>query len=391
MITSHSKDYILFSTADWDAPYWTNKQHTAHHLALLGCRILYIESIGLRAPTLNKKDVRRIWNRLKRGLKHPYEVEKNIWVLSPFAIPFKQHWPIIRIVNQGWLNLRIRFFILTHQFNRPIIWSYHPFIQQAIKGFLRSALIYHCVDDLSAVPGINAKEFNAEEEQFLFKCDTVFVTSLTLKEKCLHHNKNVHYFANVVDIDHFNKTASTHLLPSDLATIPCPRIAYIGVLSDFKIDFDLIYQAICARPELNWVFIGDEREGQNNDYITKLKPRSNVYFIGYKSYHQLPEYLRGIDVGILPTLLNDYTKSMFPMKYFEYLAAGVPVVSTALDFTKEHQAGLKIVHNTKEFVDAIDAQIKRGKLNEKEILDYVGDNTWAARLKKMNTIIERQS
>ena len=391
MATQHvNKDCILFATADWDASCWTNKQHTAYHLSLMGYRVLYIESIGLRAPTFNKKDITRIWQRLKRGFKRPPQVMKNIWVLSPLAIPFKQHWFVVRIVNQGFLNVRIKLFMFAHQFKKPIIWSYHPFIQSAIKGIVRGPLVYHCVDDLSAVPGVDVKKFNLEEENFLSACDTVFVTSMALKNKCLNNNARVYYFSNVVDADHFNAARIAGVLPKDLINIPCPRITYIGVLSDFKIDFELVYQAAQLRPDLQWVFIGSEREGQHSLYVTKLAALNNVHFLGHKSYQQLPEYLRGTDVGVLPTLINDYTKSMFPMKYFEYLAAGVPVVSTPLDFTKEHQAGLEIADNVQGFINAIDAQIYRGKLSDDEVLNYVGDNTWSIRLKKMIDIVEEQ-
>jgi glycosyltransferase involved in cell wall biosynthesis len=384
------KNCILFSTADWNAPCWTNKQHTTHHLALTGYRVLYIESIGLRAPTLNKKDSRRIWQRLKRGLKPPRQVENNVWVLSPLAIPFKQHWLIVRIINQGYLNLGIKLFMLMHRFKNPLIWSYHPFIQSAIKGITRNALIYHCVDDLAAVPGINKEKFNIEEQQFLSLCDFVFVTSKSLENKCKISSANVYYFPNVVDVDHFDPVNTNNILPADLEKIPLPRIAYVGVLSDFKMDLNLVKQTIQLRPNFNWVFIGDEREGQNNPDLCKLKDLSNVYFLGHKSYNQLPQYLHGMDVGTLPTLINDYTKSMFPMKYFEYLAAGVPVVSTALDFIKDHQDEVRIANNPQEFIDAIDVQLHRGKLNKTEILNCIGENTWSARLKKMLFIIERR-
>src|SRR3990167_9929766 len=93
-------DCILFATADWDAPYWTNKQHTACYLANLGLRVLYVESMGLRPPSINRKDIHRIWQRLKKGFKSPHAAQHNIWVFSPLIIPFKHHSPWIRKINQ---------------------------------------------------------------------------------------------------------------------------------------------------------------------------------------------------------------------------------------------------------------------------------------------------
>jgi glycosyltransferase involved in cell wall biosynthesis len=134
--------------------------------------------------------------------------------------------------------------------------------------------------------------------------------------------------------------------------------------------------------------IGEEREGQNSTWISKLRNLPNVHFLGNKPYEQLPDYLRGIDVGTLPTLLNDYTRSMFPMKYFEYLAAGIPVVSTPLEFTKNHQAGLIMADEPAPFAAAIQSQLARGRFSPSEARQLVGENTWAGRLMKMMATLE---
>ena len=382
-----SKDCVLFATADWDTPYWTNKQHTARHLALQGYRVLYIESIGLRAPTLSGRDLRRIWQRLKRGLRAPTLVEPHIWVMSPIAIPFKHHWPLIRAINQGWMRLRIKHFIRRHGFQRPLIWTYHPFILGTIAGLKHGAVAYHCVDDLSALPGIDPAAFNAEEQSLLGRCKAVFVTSELLKQKTLPFNANTHYFPNVVDVDHFGQAHEVGPLPDDLASIPSPRIGYIGALSDFKVDFELIHDVAKARPDWSWVLIGDEREGQHSLGVAKLRNLPNVYFLGHKPYEQLPHYLRGIDVGTLPTLLNEYTRSMFPMKYFEYIAAGIRVVSTPLEFTKQEAGGIEIGTNQWSFIESINQQLQYGKLTKEEGIILVGDNTWASRLNRSVSIL----
>ena len=383
-----SRDCILFATADWDTPYWTNKQHTARHMALQGYRVLYIESIGLRAPNLSGRDLRRIWQRLKRGLRAPALVEPRLWVMSPIIIPFKHHWPIIRAVNQGIISLRIRHFVHRHGFQRPLLWTYHPFILNTIAKLNHGVVAYHCVDDLSAIPGIDPVAFDAEEKRLLAHCQVVFVTSKALEKKCLTFNKNTHYFPNVVDVDHFGRAHETGLLPDDLASIPSPRIGYIGALSDFKVDFELIHEVAKTRPDWSWVLIGDEREGQHSVGITKLRALANVYFLGHKSYEQLPDYLRGIDVGTLPTLLNEYTQSMFPMKYFEYLAAGIRVVSTPLEFTTRHNGGLEIANDYCSFIEKIDQQLQMRQMSLEEARNLVGANTWSSRLRKSLEIIE---
>ena len=377
------KDVILFSTADWDAPYWTNKQHTARQLAALGFRALYLESPGLRTPTANRKDLGRILRRVNRGLRAAQMVEPGIWVLSTVTIPFKHHWKLTRAINQGWIHFRVRRFVERHGFHRPLIWTYHPFVLETLTGLDYSKLVYHNVDDLAAIPGIGSAAFKAEEKRLLSVADAVFTTSEALREKCLPMNSNTFYMPNVTDIDHFGRARRPGSLPDDLAAIPEPRVGFVGVLSDFKVDFALILDVVRRRCDWSWVFIGEEREGQVSPLAKKLRSEANTYFLGYKPYSALPEYLRGISVGTLPIMINDYTRSMFPMKYYDYLAAGVPVVATPLEFTKRHVEGIEVAADAATYVEAIARQLVRGRLTDAEAVEFVGNNTWESRMTKM--------
>src|SRR5262249_51154926 len=146
------------------------------------------------------------------------------------------------------------------------------------------------------------------------------------------------YCPNATDVTHFATARDGGAVPEELAAIARPRLGYVGVLSDFKIDFELIERAAALSPAWQFVFIGDEREGQGSAAIARLRARPNVHFLGWRPYALLPKYLRGIDVALLPQRLNDYTRAMFPMKYFEYLAAGKPVVATPLPALAEFAA-----------------------------------------------------
>lgn len=322
---------ILFSTADWYWPYWTNKQHIAARLGARGFRVLYVELIGLRRPGANSRDVARICRRLGQAMRPIREVQGNVWVLPPLTIPGASHSRPVGHFNDWQLLRRIKSWLRNVHAGRPIIWTYHPHMLRVANALEPKALIYHCVDDLGAMPGVDSAAFAKAERKLVARSDQIFTTSPELRERCRAlAPERTDYFGNVADIDHFAMARSPGPLPADLAAIPQPRLAYIGVLSDFKTDFALIDVVAQAHAGWHFIFIGEERERQRSETIARLKTRPNVHFLGWKPYAQLPDYLRGIDVALLPQLTNDYTRAMFPLKYFEYLASGRPVVATKL-------------------------------------------------------------
>lgn len=379
---------ILFATADWDEPYWTNKQHCAKSLAELGTRVLYVESVGLRSPRAGSaKDWGRLWQRLRKGLSSlisgAVERAPGIFVLSPLLVPAGHRHPVTRALNRWLLKAAIARTAGQRHFRKPLIWTYHPFMLDAIEGMDAGSLLYHCVDDLAAVPGVDAEAFRAAERILLQRADVAFATAPSLAEHCRQHNAKTHFLPNVVDAEHFGRALEPGPIPEDLACIPEPRLCYHGVLSDFKIDFQLLIDAARMKPEWSWVFIGEEREGQKSPLVAELARLPNVHFLGYKPYARLPDYLRGVQVGLLPSLINKYTRSMFPMKYYEYLAAGLRVVTTPLDFTRACTEGLVHAANAREAVDSIEIQLDRGRLSLEEAKVFVGENTWHSRCQRM--------
>jgi len=383
---------ILFATADWDEPYWTNKQHSAKALADLGVEVLYVESVGLRAPSAaSTRDWQRLRERLTKGLRSLFigapQRAPHIRVLSPLLIPAGYRYPLTRWLNRWLLKFTIWRNMPAKVSKPPLVWTYHPFMLDLFSSLKSSALLYHCVDDLAAVPGIDSVAFREAEERLLKQADIVFATAPALAERCSQFNANTHFLPNVVDAEHFGKALDKKDLPADLACIPEPRLGYHGVLSDFKIDFQLLLASARMKPDWHWVFIGAEREGQKSALVAELAKLPNVHFLGYRAYQVLPDYLRGIQVGLLPSLINEYTRSMFPMKYYEYLAAGVPVVSTRIAFTESQLYGIETAEGPAEFIDAISLQLSKGKFSREQAGGLVNSNTWKARTRKMLSML----
>ncbi|MCM2458001.1 glycosyltransferase family 1 protein [Rhizobium sp. CG4] len=374
----------MFSTADWAAPYWTNKQHIADRLSKRGYRVLYIESPGIRPPQGNVRDFSRIWERLKRAWTPPQRINSELWILAPLTIPFGHRTNLIKRFNAWLMGSVLRRWLKRHGKGDMIVWAYHPYIEGAYENLQRKALVYHCVDDLAVIPGVDAEAFRAAETVLAQSADVVFATSPHLKAHCeaLGAVRCI-YERNVADIDHFAQARLPGSIPDDLVNIKGPKLCYTGVLSDYKLDLDLIKSCALARPDINWIFIGDEPERQSNPELAYLHSLPNVHFLGYRAYDELPNYLRSIDIAILPNLTMGYMKGVFPMKFYEYVAAGKPVIATPIDSLVTMCSSAYIAGTTDDWLRAIDACLKKPPaavdLADKELRQF----DWESRLDRM--------
>lgn len=168
-----------------------------------------------------------------------------------------------------------------------------------------------------------------------------------------------------------------------------PIIGFHGVLSDFKINFELLQQIIKQCPDLNFVIIGDEREGQKNNSLLKIAQLKNVYMLGHKPYDIIPSYIVHFDVALMPSTINDYTNAMFPMKYYEYVAACVPVVTTEIAFVKSLKKPPKFGTTMDELVELTRLALKEESISLSVSDNLIGDNTWQHRFEKMMAIVAR--
>jgi glycosyltransferase involved in cell wall biosynthesis len=383
------RDILLFSTADWDNPFWTNKQHMAARLADRGYRVLYLDSLGLRRPTLNGRDVARMARRLRQGLGGLRRVGPQIWVCSPLVIPAYGN-PVIRRLNRWLLRRRIQRTLGELGFEKPIFWTYNPLTVELVGRFDESMLVYHCVDDLTAVPGTVGTAIAEAEETLVRRSDLIFTTSPRLQETRARWNPdNTYYFPNVADFTHFAQAREPGHVPDDLTRIPGPRIGFIGAISDYKVDFDLIARVADARRDWQWVLIGLVGEGQPQTSIERLR-RPNIHLLGPRPYGRIPEYLRGFDVAVLPMRQNDYTASMFPMKFFEYLAAGVPVVATDLLSLRLYSDACVIAPTPDAFTRAIAGVLEGRAPDRRRCLELAQQHTWQQRLNQIEGLLTKK-
>ena len=377
-------DFLIISTADWDSPIQTNKQYVSREIANLGNRVLYVESLGVRKIQIKKKDLLRIFKRIINNILIIKKKEKNIWVLSPILFPGATNKKIIFINRAIFIfNLFVAMKLLN--FKKDYLWTYNPLtpLYLNIKKFKSS--IYHAVDAIEHQPFMPKKLIKNQEIILSKKVDKIFVTSKNIINKLKIHNSNISYFGNVCDYEHFSKSLTTHFdnIPLDIKKINKPIVGFIGSISEYKLDYRLIYDVANSLKGINFVFIGPTNDNLHHSNLNRIKNLNNVYLLGYRNYKYLPSYCAYFDVAWLPLIHNNYTKSMFPMKFFEYLAAGLPVVSTDLESIREFNKLVAISDDISKIKLSITEALKNKNSNLKNRLSLAMENTYQKRTKKM--------
>jgi glycosyltransferase involved in cell wall biosynthesis len=382
-------DILLVSTADWDNPYWTNKQHVAVELNARGHRVFYIESQGLRRPTATMRDLGRMWRRLKRGFAAPRQVRQNLWVWSPLSAPF-QGLRLVRWMNGLFVKTAVGLWTRALGLTPRILWTYSPMTTEFYDLSVYPLTVYHAVDDIKTQPGMPRAAIAEAEKKLAEAVDIIFTTAPNLQDQLSLLNGNTHYFPNVADYSHFSRALGPDLaLPDDLADVAGPRIGFVGAVSSYKLDMALIAEVARAQPDWSFVFIGEIGEGDPLTEVDDLAKTPNIVFMGGRPYDSLPGYLKGFDVAIIPSLLNEYTKSMFPMKFFEYLAAGRQVVSTRLAALEAFSRFVHMADNAQQFRAAIHRALAGEGASLEERLALAREHTYAVRTEKMMAIVQR--
>ena len=321
------RDIVCVGFADWDAELWTNQQHLMSRLAREN-RVLFVESLGLRQPQLAGKDVKRILRRLRRGVAPPREAD-GLHVLSPLVIPLHR-FGVVRELNRRLLPWLVRRAARRLGMQRPLLWGYVPQAEALLGALDPSLVVYHCVDDIAAQPGIDAASFRAAETRFAGRADLVLASAPSLAARMRTLSGSVLDAPNVADTALFARALEPGPVDAALDALPRPRVVFTGAVVATKLDVPLLVELARARPQWSFALVGPVGPGDPRTDVSALVAEPNVHLLGPRAYAELPDVLRGADVGLIPYARNELTDAIFPMKVYEYLAAGLPVVATAL-------------------------------------------------------------
>ena len=265
-----------------------------------------------------------------------------------------------------------------------VLWFYTPMALPLADAFADVGVVYDCMDELSAFDGA-PPELREREDELFELADLVFTGGHALYRAKRERHPRVYPFPSSVDVEHFRRARVRDVQPRDQAALAYPRVGFYGVI-DERLDYELIARIADARPGWQLVMIGPLAKVEEES----LPRRPNLHWLGRKGYDELPLYIGGWNVAIMPFALNRATRFISPTKTLEYMAAGLPIVSTAIDDVVDPygRAGLVAIADQDSFVAAIDAALGARSEEEHAKADALlartsWDDTWS----RMNALV----
>jgi UDP-galactopyranose mutase len=246
----------------------------------------------------------------------------------------------------------LREFMAAEGIERYVLWYYTPMALPIARDWQPLGIVYDCMDQLAAFKNAPPELLERERELFT-KADIVFTGGYSLYEEKKVRHGNVHPFPSSVDVQHFAQARAPQDDPEDQKSLRHPRLGFYGVI-DERMDLNLLAGAAAARPDWSFVLLGPILKVDSES----LPRAGNIHYLGSKQYSELPGYASGWDVAILPFARNESTEFISPTKTPEYLAAGLPVVSTSIRDVKNPYEGLglvRIADSVPDFVAACEA------------------------------------
>jgi glycosyltransferase involved in cell wall biosynthesis len=373
---------IICANAEWDWSTRVNCHHIAARLADRN-RVLFVDTIGGRTPSA--REFAKVWRRLKRIIGGVRRITPNLRVISPFVLPIYGN-DYVRKLNTSLVAQQIRFAL--PRCTKPILWTFLPDHVGLVGKLKEKLVIYHCVDEHSANPNVHSCEVREREARLLKIADVVFTSAVTLYENRRKENSNTFYLPNVGDSSLFESSSEETLaIPEELQLLPHPIAGFIGNITAYKVNFDLLCDMAREKRNVSFVLIGPVGRGDPSTDITRLRGLSNVFLLGERGYASLPHYIKAFDICMIPFNQNSSTHGSLPMKFFEYMATGKPVVATDLPTLSEFRDFFYPANNVHEFVRAIDLALGEDPTEPMKRVKLARKYSWAERMLQIDKIL----
>lgn len=378
---------LILGTADWDQPIATNQHYIARELCRDGfANVAFMESIALRRPTMSVRDISRVLRRVRAVLTRSGSSIRGEWrprpkglsVRSPIVVPI--HRGIMSAPNSFLIRRKIHDWI---NFNGPrVLWSFTP----VTYGLEESAdvTLYHCVDLLGDVQGVDSRAIERGEAALAAKGVSAVASSRVVRTHLIDSGyADVRLWENVADVETVTRAA-----PEQAERAP-RRVIFAGNLTPTKVDYQLLNSL--AESGLEVCVAGPRAEGGVADreaFATLMK--SGVRYLGMLTLPELAAELVKARVGIIPYVLNDYTRGVSPLKTFEYLAAGLAVVSTPLPGLQHDGEHVWVEETESSFVDRVTSLVEAGpSMPIRERMSIANAHSWKGRGEQARQLVQQ--
>lgn len=378
-----NQDIVCIAGVDFE-PLWARTQQLMWRMPESN-RIVYVETpLSILSP-FKDKTLWYKWRLWRQGVR---QIKDNLYLFSPpLLLPLANRYRFINRINQHLTACSLRKVCRQLGFKDTILLTYLPNTVDMIGKLKEKLLVYDCVDEHSAFQGFDPELVREMEIELLQKSDLVFVTAQPLYDDKSRFTDNIHMVRNAADVEHFRKAlASDTIIPEDIKDIPAPVLGFIGRIKEW-IDLELISRVAKARPEWSIVMIGPVELDAD---ISKFEELKNVYFPGSRAKEELPGYLKKFDVCLNPFRTGKLAYAVNPLKFYEYLASGKPIVSTPMPEMDMLEGLVEIGEGTEGFIEAIERALDDSPDKTAARLALSEEHSWEKRVEVMSKLMANQ-
>ena len=345
--------------------------------------VIWVNWHASRIPSLGLNDLKTITGKIRQIRRGPEQASEQITVVTPPQFPLPgSDWA--RTINARLVRRSIQS-ILRRLPKRPVqIWSFAPDIVNLVGHFNEELVLYYCVDAFGEFPGYDRDLIEKLETALIQKSDVVLTTSKPLYEAKQPLHPNVHLVQHGVDHQRLSRAVHENLtVPADLRALPKPIFGFVGVIGEW-VDLKLIAGLARRRPDASIAIIGPATISK-----APLAGLPNVHWLGARNHDELPCYLRGFDVGLIPFRKVPLTHHANPIKLYEYLAAGTPVVSTSLPAVHPIPGHVWLADDAETSTQGCDEAAASNQLEARiHRSQLMAAESWTARLEQISGIVE---
>lgn len=376
------KNIICISTHFWN-DFWFRKQHFMSRFASQGYKILYVQPTHSMVRPYRKPELAD--NRFFTPVIK--KIDENISLFSPPRLFPKPTAPLSSIASYKYISWHIGRAARQLDMDDGILWIYRPEYAPGLKLIPHRKLVFDLADDLASysetVTRIS-KHIGKCTSLLASKADMMVVTSPTLQDMYQAHTRRCELVPNGFDENLFDGQPKP--LPPDMAEIPKPVAGFVGTLFSF-LDYQLIYDAAKALPEVSFVFVGPVEES-GRPGVEMVSQLQNTYFLGSKKKETIPDYVSNFNVCINPFKVDNVSKAVSPLKVYEYLATGRPVLSTPMAGLEKEEAGKWVQFaEPSQFIQALSGLIKDDQI-DKDQISAAGKFSWSSHFNNLLGCVE---